>query len=211
MKRFFFALAVMGLTATSVAQRASAQLLTVDTPTAWLRTTPSTAIVGPGLPFTVGDLALHLPAGDVAEVTYTFIGADARRTDGFYRAGGVFAYDNRTFAGAFVRDEVSASGLLDFAFRVGPHGRFVRNGDNDFGAEPFYGVHLDPGGLSGLLLFEDRARRRGRDVDDMLVRFDVGIRPVPEPASIVLMGLGVCAVGFARWRRSRADARRLFA
>jgi hypothetical protein len=32
---------------------------------------------------------------------------------------------------------------------------------------------------------------------------DDSITPVPEPGTILLMGLGIAAIGFAKWRKGR--------
>jgi hypothetical protein len=169
-------------------------------------TTGATQIVGSGTNFTVGKLRLTLDAGQRAFISYTFEGSEAAQRNQFFGPGGASMIDSRASYGTSLTTRADA-GLLDIAFKS--DGRAESSNRNNYAwNDANVGIVLDKGGLSGRLLFEDGRSRLGSDYDydDMVIRFNCTIAPVPEASSVVMLaaGFGVLAFGL---RRRRGAAR----
>ena len=194
----------LALAATLPAARAESFLEIVGGTSA-RTTTGATQVVGAGVAFTVGKLRLTLDPGQSAFISYTFEGADAAQRNQFFGPGGASMIDSRAGAGTTLITRADA-GLLDISFKsAGGSDANIRSnyGWNDANV----GIVLDQGGRSGRLLFEDGRGRLGSDFDydDMVVRFNVNVAPIPEASSFALVaaGLGVLGVLLRRRRGTR--------
>lgn len=176
-------------------------------------TTASTQVVGSGVNFAVGKLRLSLDAGQRAFITYTFEGAESSLRDQFFGPGGSSMLDNLASAGTLLTTRVDG-GLLDFGFKSAG-GSLTSNSSNYAWNDANIGVVLDSSRLSGRLLFEDGRSRLGSDYDydDMVVRFNVNVVPVPEASStaMLLAGGGLLVLLQRRRQRNRVAVPAVFA
>jgi hypothetical protein len=168
-------------------------------------TTGSNQISGPGVEFIVGRLRLNLGTAANAFVTYTVEGsADAFNRTQFFGPGGSSMLDSRAGAGAQITAPLAAGGILDFSFASVGANTVIANASNAFWNRSNFGIALDPSGLSGRLLFEDgRSIRPDYDYDDLVIRFDIQVAPVPEPGSVLLLLAGGATLGFMLRARRR--------
>ena len=167
-------------------------------------TTGASQIVGIGVNFTVGKLRLTLDPGQRAFISYTFEGSEAAQRNQFFGPGGASMIDSRAGLGTTLTTQADA-GLLDFAFQSAGRGE-SSNRNNYAWNDANVGVLLDKGGLSGRLLFEDGRSRLGSDYDydDVVIRFNCTVAPVPEASSVLMLaaGFGVLALGLRSRRKS---------
>ena len=171
-------------------------------------TTGANQIVGSGVNFTVGKLRLTLDPGQRAFISYTFEGAEAAQRNQFFGPGGASMIDSRASLGTALTTQADA-GLLDIAFQSA--GRGESNNRNNYAwNDANVGIVLDKGGLSGRLLFEDGRSRLGSDYDydDMVIRFNCTVAPVPEASSVLMLtaGIGVFALSLRRRRKSEGPS-----
>jgi hypothetical protein len=149
-------------------------------------------------------LRLTLDPGQRAFISYTFEGAEAAQRNQFFGPGGASMIDSRASLGTTLTTQADA-GLLDIAFQSA--GRGESNNRNNYAwNDANVGIVLDKGGLSGRLLFEDGRSRLGSDYDydDMVIRFNCTVAPVPEASSVLMLtaGIGVFALSLRRRRKS---------
>ena len=198
-------LLVLGLALAAMLPAAKAEsFLEVIGGTAARNTTGANQIVGSGLNFTVGKLRLTLDPGQRAFISYTFEGSDAAQRNQFFGPDGASMIDSRASLGTTLTTRADA-GLLDIAFQSA--GRAESSNRNNYAwNDANVGVVLDQGGLSGRLLFEDGRSRLGSDYDydDMVIRFNCTVAPVPEASSVLMLaaGFGVLGLGLRRRRKS---------
>jgi hypothetical protein len=199
-------LLALGIVLASTLPSAKAQsFLEIVNGTSARTTTAATQVVGRGLDFAVGKLRLTLAPGQRAFISYTFEGAESSLRDQFFGPGGSSMIDNLASVGTLLTTRVDA-GLLDFSFQSAG-GTAVSNRDNYAWNDANIGVLLDSNRLSGRLLFEDGRSRLGSDYDydDMVVRFNVNISPVPEASSVAMLLAGFGLIALVRRRqRNRA-------
>ena len=97
-----------------------------------------------------------------------------------------------------------SAGLIDFSFRSVGSSAVAVNGNNHGWSGSQFGTVLDPGLLSGRLLFENGRFRPDFDFDDMVIRFQVNVAPVPEADTVVMLLAGLALLfWFGQRARSR--------
>lgn len=195
-------LLALGLALAAVLPSVKAQtFLEVVNGTSARVTTGSTQVVGSGVNFAVGKLRLTLEPAQRAFISYTFEGAESPLRDQFFGPGGSSMIDNLASVGTVLTTRLDA-GLLDFSFKSAG-GLATSNSNNYAWNDANVGVVLDANRLSGRLLFEDGRSRLGSDFDydDMVVRFNVNVVPVPEASSVAMLLAGGGLLALIRRRR----------
>jgi hypothetical protein len=202
-------LSAVGLAAALLAPAAHAQsFLEVVNATASGRTNGSSQIVGNPVDYAVGRLRLTLDPRQAATATITYLYESAEHGVGvhnqFWGPGGYSLIDSAAPLNTAITTPV-VSGLLDFAFLTVGELNMVSNRSNYAWNPSHFGIALDANGLGGRLLFEDGAfGSGGMDYDDMVIRFNLNVAPVPEASSIAMLGAGglvLLLAGRARRRR----------
>jgi hypothetical protein len=219
-------LAALGLAAVLASPGAHAQsFLDVINVSASGRTNGSSNFVsGVGsLDYVVGRLRLNLDTGLRATMSYSYESAEPFVSGSlrsmFLGPGGLSMMVSGAASGTTISTAVE-SGLLDFGFPsvfrpltsqvfLRGQGSIISNGSNYAWNSGRVGISLNADGRSGRLLFESGSFGGGDgvDYDDMVVRFNLHVSPVPEAGSMLMLGagLGVLALA-ARRRRARAHA-----
>lgn len=168
--------------------------------TALRTTTGATQFAAVGTQLVVAQLRLRLDEGQRAFITYTVEGSDSTLRGQFFGPGGSSMIDSFAASGTLITAP-ALEGLLDYSFRSVGSNLLVQNGSN-FGWNPGqFGVILDAGLLSGRLMFEDGRLRPDFDYDDLVIRFQVNVVPVPEAGTVVMMLAGLGVLGFFGMRR----------
>lgn len=200
-----FRLLALGLALASQWPSAHAEsFLEVVGASAQRSTLASTAILDAGTDLLVGGLRLNLDPGQAAFISYTYMGQESTRAHQFLGPDAMSLIDSRASLGTRITTRVS-SGLLDFGFGSG--GRVESSGvSNHAWRDNHIGIVLDTGRRSGWLLLEDGQGLRGPDLDydDMVMRFELNVAPVPEPGTTALMFGGLALLGAALGRRRAA-------
>ena len=198
-------LLVLGLALAAMLPAAKAEsFLEVIGGTSARNTTGANQVVGSGLNFTVGKLRLTLDPGQRAFISYTFEGSEAAQRNQFFGPGGASMIDSRASLGTTLTTRADA-GLLDIAFQS--TGRAESSNRNNYAwNDANVGIVLDEGGLSGRLLFEDGRSRLGSDYDydDMVIRFNCTVAPVPEASSVLMLAAGFGVFGLTLRRRRKS-------
>lgn len=159
-----------------------------------------------------GTYGANLTAALSTKVKVEFLGAEAGYVNDFIAADGSFHWDKKgtsTAVGASFVTELTAGNLFDFMFEstVRNAGGFtgavnsVENGKNNdastYKTVDFFVTKLKDG--SWILALDDGGYGGDDDNhDDMVIR----ISNVPEPATLVLFGLGLAGLGAARRRKA---------
>ncbi len=206
------ALSSAALVAAFLAPAAQAQsFLEVVNATSAGRTNGSSQILGGPVDYAVGRLRLTLDPRQLrgATISYAYeskdLGTGVRNQ--FFGPGGFSMIDSNAAFNTMVTAPV-LTGLLDFSFHTLGELSGAANGRNYAWNDSNFGVSLDRGGLSGKLLFEDGAfGSGGMDYDDMVVRFQLNVSPVPEASSILMLAAGAAVLSLSQLRRLRRKGR----
>jgi hypothetical protein len=154
-------------------------------------------------------------ATDVAGyVTYYYYGKEAGYTNHF-QTGGLSQTTGYTQSESFFGDpwivgwaEVGA-GVLDFRFCAYDYESALRgcvtNAQNDgLGLYSYQSIAMSIVGDSAWLFWDDSGAGPDDNHDDMLIRAAFSTtRPVPEPGTLTLFGLGLLGMGLARKRAKK--------
>jgi PEP-CTERM motif len=151
--------------------------------------------------FVIGRLRYVVDAipGQATYMTFTVLGSSAPGSASMPSflppLGAAVSSDGRSFSLA-----LSGSGMADFGFLRTDSAR-VSNQNNASWQDMNFGIVLDPGRLSGHLLLEDALLGSDFDYNDLTIRFQMRVAPVPEPSTYALMLAGLGVVGWAARRR----------
>jgi hypothetical protein len=162
------------------------------------------------LDYVVGRLRLNLEPQAQARITYSFENAEAGRgvNNLFFGPSSQSMIGSGAARNTLLTTTVGG-GLLDFGFQTAGRSSVVSNSSNYAWNASRVGISLDDDGRSGRLLFEDAAfGSGGMDYDDMVVRFQLNVAPVPEASSLVMLGagIGLLALMARRYRNVPAGA-----
>ncbi len=164
-------------------------------------------------------------------LTYEYIGFEAGWTNAFYVEDSL-AFLNKDYAGntASVKGDnvesfAASNTLLDFAFEIlegGNEGYGVENGSNvapygvpnapvnDYSAPNFFLGYADAGHNSVFIALDDGGGQKWNENDfaddnhdDLVLKVTATIAPVPEPATMFLIGTGIAGLVGTRLRRKK--------
>lgn len=168
-------------------------------------TSSATQVVGAGIGFVIGSLQLNLTLnpGDRAFISFIFEGKEAAFRNRFFAADQSVLIDNHAPVGSRLALPLTGGGVLDFGFRANTGGPIVMNADNNAARAELFGIVLDTDRRSGRLLFDDGGAARDSDFDDMVMRFELSVIPVPEPATWLMLLAGLGTIALMRRQRMR--------
>jgi PEP-CTERM motif len=153
------------------------------------------------LGFVIGRLrySLDLAPTEAAFMTFTVLNErSASAQSSFMVPGASVSTDGLSYS-----LRLTNSALADFTF-ARTDGMRVSNNNNASWQDMNFGIALDANGLGGRLLLEDALLGSDFDYNDLTVRFQLRVAPIPEPSTYALaaVGLGVLAGVHRRRRRS---------
>jgi hypothetical protein len=147
----------------------------------------------------------NLFAAEDINVTYSFLGSEAGWRNEFWVDGELVVSNRGPFG--FVSSSVAAGEALDFYFRAidyvgGEH--LAVNGDNQDSSLPSFAIALDVTyqGIfyDAIIMMDDTGNQNDNDYDDLVIGIQVS--RVPEPSTVLLIGLGLIGLVGARRLRS---------
>lgn len=141
--------------------------------------------------------------GESAFMTFTVLGGPRLPSDPSFG----LTQGTPNLGGTVFSQQVTAGGLANFSF-TRADGAAIGNFNNASWQDMNFAVVLNPDRMSGRLLLEDALLGSDFDYNDLTVRFQMRVAPVPEPSTyaLALAGLGLVGWSTRRSRRRLNDA-----
>jgi PEP-CTERM motif len=152
------------------------------------------------LGFVIGRLRydVDLAPGEVAFLTFTVLGDQSLPAlPSFTVPGATLSADGRSYS-----LRVTGNSLADFSFSRAD-GTRVSNSNNASWQDMNFGIALDANRLGGQLLLEDALLGNDFDYNDLTVRFQMRVAPIPEPSTYALAAAGLGVLVLVQRRRRR--------
>jgi hypothetical protein len=142
---------------------------------------------------------LDLQPGEAAYLTFTVLGLAGQN------GAASFSMPGATLTGSTYSMRVTSDGMTDFRFSRAD-GRSVTNGNNASWQDMSFGIALDADRMGGRLFLEDALLGNDFDYNDLTVRFQMRVAPIPEPSTYALAMAGLGVLALVRRRRSSSNS-----